>query len=81
MYSSNDYDVTSESHSFSFSGFLSGEDFELIGWDGEHMIYESENFKIAVPYNSGSSLYFKDLRRRVDGPSGRRSKWQYLCRR
>ncbi|MBL1073087.1 hypothetical protein JK358_01630 [Nocardia sp. 2] len=66
--------IESESHSFSFSGFLSGaENAELLkGEDRKWIIYRSGDFDIAVPYVSGAGLFVQD-NRRVDRD------WIKLC--
>ena len=72
-------EVSSESHSFSFSGFLeSFEDAEILGASGRHIIYSNGRDQLAVPYVSGAGLYV--LRNGVGGPdSGSSGGWTRLC--
>lgn len=66
--------IDSESHSFSFSGFLSGADDPtwLGNSQGKWVRYRSGDFDIAVPYIKGAGLFVKDNRATGDD-------WFKLC--
>src|SRR5580700_3935705 len=74
-------EVRSESHSFSFSGALSGEeDAELLGLSDNWLIYEGKKYFIAVPACSGERIYIKN-KASLDAPVSTKSKsWQPISK-
>ena len=78
--------LENESHSFSFSGFLDDDNMDkatIASYNDKHVIYESANYYLAVPYRNGENLYFKDKKAGIPGPGERNqcaeNKWIKLC--
>ncbi|WP_019932444.1 hypothetical protein [Nocardia sp. BMG111209] len=67
--------IESESHSFSFSGFLDGGETATLlrSADNKWAIYRAGVLELAVPYISGAGLYMRD----VGGPVA--GEWIQLC--
>ena len=66
--------VVSESHIFSFSGALSGEEnAELLGLSDNWLIYEGEKYFLAIPAISGEKIYIK-IKDALDSPG--ETNWQ-----
>lgn len=54
------YNTLSESHAFTFSGALAGEEYAyMIDIADDWIIYEGIKFYIAVPYRAGECIYVK----------------------
>src|SRR5690606_34011419 len=81
-------ELKSENHSFHFNGFFK-DDFRLVRAAHDWIIYEANNYKIAVPWRTGADLYDKPIREldspKIDSPFSRfklsRNGWQKLCPR
>lgn len=77
--------IEQEQHQFQFQGFLDGENFRIRNLSGPHVIYESANYFLAVPFQSAAALKFREkYNDDIRGPDerGRGSRgWQTLCRR
>ncbi|MEU2255892.1 hypothetical protein ABZ540_22245 [Nocardia xishanensis] len=71
-------EVTSETHTLSFSGFLSGmENAPIVAGDDLHIIYRRGKIDLAVPYIDGANLYFR--KNNAAGTPGRSGGWYRLC--
>lgn len=70
--------LESESHSFSLSGALSQSgDPQLLGLSGHWIIYDGEEFLLAIPYQSDKKIYVQQ-KGLLLGPENA-SAWQALC--
>ncbi len=72
----------SESHSFSFSGFLADmKDAKIVGANEKYVVYRSQHGRaldLAVPFQSGAGLFVKYVES-TDFPGEGKSAWTKLC--
>ena len=71
-------EISSESHSFNFSGALGDEkEYEISHLSNDHIIYKSQDFELAIPLEKKSKVYIKQ-KGSLGGP-GRGNDWDILC--
>lgn len=84
--------ISSESHSFSASGafqeFSKDETRTQVGLSADWIVYETKDFKLAVPFTKESKMFLKQKHKKtalIDGPLNNiddvsiKNEWQEIC--